>query len=311
MKRSSIQALKFLAVSLVLYVSVFFALTRIHFRGKPLIYRTGDYYQWKGGVAGIKFREWDPQAKWDAIVVGSSHAYRGYDPRVFATHGYRVFNLGSTAQTPLSTYAVLDHYVDSTRTKLVIFDLYENAFVEAGIESASDLTQNLSSNAAAAELAWNLHDLRGLNMFTLRLMNSKGPAMYGDPNYKGDGFSVKPDSLHEPVRYDIGRPLELDEAQTRWFGKCLDLCARRGIRVVLTTHFYPHQSDHERHAAFVAFVDSTIAHRGLHYFDFAYAHTLSDTDHFSDRNHMNEAGARIFNERLVDSLVTRGYLSGR
>ena len=307
MKRLLSQGLKFVGVVVALYLLAFLALYKITI-GKPLIYRTADYYQWKGGVAQEKFAEWDRKATWDALVIGSSHAYRGYDPRAFAARGYRMFNLGSTAQTPLSTYAILKNYVDSSRTRLVIIDLYENAMDQDGLESVSDLSQNLPTDLAAAELTASFRDLRAVNMFTLRMLNKQGPVMYKDPNYKGNGFAIKADSVKRKITYETGKTLKLNDRQKEYFIKCLDLCAERGIRVVLATHFYPHQSDLKRHIALKRWVDSVIADRPVSWLDFAYTHTLSDTNHFCDHNHMNEAGARIFNERLLDSLEARGYL---
>lgn len=317
MKQLTLQGLKFIAVTAVLYLLYVFALTRVSISGRPLVFRTSDYYQWKGGVAYSKFQEWDPQAEWDAIVIGSSHAYRGYDPRVFAEHGYRMFNLGSSGQTPLSTYAVLDEYVPRERTGLVIIDLYEGAFTQDGLESVSDLTQNMSSDAAALKLATSFHDLRALNMFTLRMMNRNGPPLYADPDYITAGFAVAQDSLHTPQNYDQGLALDLNERQLEYLTRCLDLCAERGLRVVLTTHFYPHGSDRTRHAAFVRSIQSLIHRhtstgRGkVEWLDLAFDHSADDMDHFSDHNHLNAAGARIFNELLIDTLVARGYLPRR
>ena len=308
----SIQGLKFLATAMVLYLLVFFGLTHLRVMGKQAIYRTNDYYQWKGGVAYAKFKEWDEGDRYDAVVVGSSHAYRGYDPRVFDARGYRMFNLGSSAQTPLSTYAILEEYLTKDRTSLVIIDLYENSFDQEGLESVSDLTQNVGSDRAAFRLAASFRDLRGVNMFTLRMMNKNGPSMWADPDYKGAGFAIKADSTRKGVKYDAGRKLRLNARQKAYFVKCLDLCEDRGTRVVLCTHFAPHQSDHARHSAFTTFVDSVLATRdpseNLRWFDFSYDHDLDDHAHFCDHNHLNEAGARIFNERLVDSLVTGGFL---
>ncbi|MEO8590089.1 MAG: hypothetical protein ABI432_12005 [Flavobacteriales bacterium] len=319
MKRLLFQGLKFFAVGSVLYLLSFFVLTHVRIANRPLIFRTSDYYQWKGGLAYAKFQEWDPGARWDAIVIGSSHAQRGYDPRTFRERGYRMFNMGSTAQTPLSTYAILDHYVTRERTGLVIIDLYETPFLKDGLESVSDLTQNMTSDAAAAELAASLRDVRALNMFTLRMMNKNGPAMYKDPTYTGSGFAAKPDSVHGTIHYDVGRPLVLDDRQKEYFEKCLDLCAQRGLRVVLVTHYYPHQSDSVRHDKFRAYVNGVIADFNakatgtgrLHWFDFAYTHHASDTDHFFDYSHVNAAGARLFSEQLLDSLVSSGYLPTR
>ncbi len=308
MQRSITAGLKFLGIAVALYLLCFGLLAKLRIRGAPLIYRTSDYYQWKGGVAYAKFREWNRSRRWDAVVIGSSHAYRGYDPRVFKARGYEVFNLGSTAQTPLSNYVVLKHYVHSANTRLVIFDLYENAMDQDGMESVSDLSQNMTSDAAALQLTADLRDVRGINMFALRMMTGNDTAVYNDPNYKGRGFAVKPDSIRKPVRYDVGRPLRLNERQLQRFADCLDLCRERGIPVVLSTHFYPHQSDHLRHGAFVHAIDSLIAGREVPYYDLAYSHQLSDTDHFCDHNHLNEAGVRLFTDRLIDSLELHHHL---
>ena len=315
MGRFGTQGLKFFATAVVLYLFVFFGLTHMRIMGKQAIYRTNDYYQWKGGVAYAKFKEWEEGQHYDAVVIGSSHAYRGYDPRVFDARGYRMFNLGSSAQTPLSTYAVLEEYLEKERAPLVIIDVYENSFDQEGLESVSDLTQNMSSDRAAFRLAASFRDLRGMNMFTLRMMNKNGPSMWADPDYKGAGFAIKADSTGKGVKYDAGRKLRLNARQKEYFVKCLDLCEERGIRVVLSTHFAPHQSDQARHSAFATFLDSVLAGRDpddrLRWFDFSYDHDLDDHAHFCDHNHLNEAGARIFNERLVDSLVAEGFLPQR
>jgi len=312
MKRMIIQGLKFMTTVVLVYLALFFALTHTRFLGKQVIYRTNDYYQWKGGVAYTKFKEWDEGKRYDAVVIGSSHAYRGYDPRVFHVRGYSMFNLGSSAQTPLSTYAILEAYVTKDRTPLVIIDLYENAFDQEGLESVSDLTQNMSSDRAALRLAASLHDLRGLNMFTLRMMNKNGPGMWEDPEYKGAGFAIKADSTRPDVKYPAMRPLRVDKRQLQRFVDCLDLCAARGIQVVLGSHYYPRQGERARHAAFATLMDSVLATRPpeahLHWFDLAESPGVDDHAHFCDHTHLNEAGGRMFTGQLIDSLVAKGYL---
>lgn len=310
MGRLLIQGSRFIALSVALYLFSFYILTKTVFLGRPLIYRTSDYYQWKGGSAWMQYAEFDPTARWDAVVLGSSHAYRGYDPRVFRERGYRMFNLGSSAQTPMNGYYVLEQEADSLRTPLVIFDMYENAFTQDGLESTSELTQHVPSDAEAWGMAWGVRDPRALNMMALRYFTRDEGPMFKDSTYRGAGYAVRAARAPADVRYDVGRPLRMNTNQLRYFTACMELCRARGVQLVLTTHFYPHQSDQAKHALFHHFVDSTAHVHGLRYFDFAYAHDLNDRDHFCDHNHMNEAGARIFGERLVDSLVTHRYLPG-
>lgn len=312
MERLMIQGTKFLLTTAVLYVLAFIALTRIRYEGNPVIYRTNDYYQTKGGVSYSKFKDWADGAAYDVVVIGSSHAYRGYDPRIFTERGYRMFNMGSSAQTPLSTYAVLEGYVTEQRTPLVLIDVYENAFDQPGVESVSDLTRNMDSDRAALLLAASFRDLRGLNMLALRMLDKGGPASWEHKHYVGNGAAISPDSTRADLKYPGLRPFHVDERQLERFIDCLDLCAERGIRVVLCSHFYPRRIGLARHTAFAALVDSVLAERPVaerpHWFDFAGTPGIDDHAHFCDHNHLNEAGARIFTGRLVDSLVAKGYL---
>lgn len=310
MGRLILQGLKFAGTTLALYLVLFFALTRIRINDKPLIYRTNDYYQSKGGVSYSKFKDWAVGSNYDVVVIGSSHAYRGYDPRIFQERGYTMFNMGSSAQTPLSTYAVLEGHVTNGRAPLVVIDVYENAFDHPGIESVSDLTRNMIDDRAALRLAVSFRDLRGLNMFTLRMMDKGSLASWTHDEYVGNGAAISPDSARANVTYPKPRPFHLNERQLERFLACLDLCAERGQRVVLCSHFYPRQGELARHAVFKAMMDSILAQRAERpeWFDFADTPGINDRDHFCDHNHLNAAGSRLFTGQLVDSLVAHGYL---
>lgn len=298
----------FLGTALVIYLVALFALCHIRPGGRPLVYRTGDYYQWKGGVAWAKFHEFDPTQRWDALVIGSSHAYRGYDPAAFAARGDRVFNLGSSAQTPMNGYYLLEQYADRAHTGLVIFDLYENTFDQDGMESTSELTQDVPSDAAAAGMALSLMDPRGINLFGVRMMTKDLPPLYQDSTYRSAGFAPRADTARADIHYDKGRPFHASAMQDRYFRRCIALCAERNVPLVLVTHPYPEQSDHVRHATFHAYVDSVRGPSGPPYWDFAYVQGLNNATHFVDHTHLNAAGARLFSEALADSLHAHGYL---
>ena len=61
----------------------------------------------------LRFNEVRLYENLDILFIGSSHAYRTFDPRFFNSMGLRTFNLGSTAQTPLNTYYLLKIYAKS------------------------------------------------------------------------------------------------------------------------------------------------------------------------------------------------------
>lgn len=297
------QGLIFLAVAMALYASAMLVLARVRFQGHPLIYRTGSYYHLKGGIAYAKFKEFDPAAHYDVIVIGSSHAYRGYDPRVFAAHGMRMFNLGSSAQTPLNTYWLLKEYVTAANCGLLVIDLYEGAMVNEGLESTSELVMNMTSDRAAVGMVTDLGDLRGLNLLALRWCRADVGPDLTDSTYRSGGFAERTDSLKTPISRKHGSASPSRPEQVRFLGKCLELCKERGIRVVLVTHYYPQSSNRKAHTAFRATIDSVRAPFKVPYLDLAYAHQLDDQDHFYDHNHLNLAGVRLFNEALIPLLL--------
>lgn len=308
MVRTFITGLRFLAISLVLYALVFFAFCRIPFQGYPLVFRTAPYYQYKGGIAWRKFREFDPEHHWDIIVLGSSHAYRGYDPRVFAAQGIRLFNLGSSAQTPMNTYPVLKRYVTARNCGLLLIDVYDKAFGDAGLESTSELTQNIPSDGAAMEMALALRDPRAVNMMALRWL-SHDEVLYDDTTYVSGGFAQRLDSAAAVVPRAEEPPVERDPRQEDYFDRCIAYAREQHIPVVLVTHCAPGRNGHARQAALRVFLHERLAGTGIRYFDFSEAHHLDAEDHFYDDNHLNLAGVRLFNAQLIDSLRANGLIA--
>jgi hypothetical protein len=301
MARFLTKGLVFVLATAALYVLGMTVLCRVKLGDHPLVLRTGDFYHARGGIAYAKFKEFDPAAHYDALVIGSSHAYRGYDPRIFAKHGLRIFNLGSSAQTPLNSFHVLKHHVAKGSRPLVIYDVYEGAFENDGLE-------NIGSDRAALGMAWDLRDLRAINMLAVRFLLADGAPDHVDSTYRAGGFAERADSLREAVtypRYDLTR---MRKDQVEHLSRALAWCREQELPVVLVSHYYPHQGDSLGHAAFAALIDSVRAPYSVPYIDLAFGHTLSDRDHFYDHNHLNQAGVERFNTELIPLLFDAGLL---
>jgi hypothetical protein len=292
----------------VLYASAMWVMAHMDILGRPLVFRTGDYYNWPGGETWQRFREYDPQVRNQVVIIGSSHAYRGYDPFVFIARGHSTFNLGTSAQTPLNTYYLIKEYLDSANCGLLVFDVYEGALTNSGLESTADLTQNQPSDAAALGMAWSLRDLRGLNMMALRELSDRSKPFYLGKNYVGKGFCRFKDS----VRVGAGPPhpprKPLSARQLDFLAKCIHLCQDRGIPVVVASHYARRNLRGPAHAPLAHAIDSVLAGTGVRYLDFADAPGVDDENWFADENHLNGTGARIFTGHLVDTLESLGYL---
>ncbi|MBX2982332.1 MAG: hypothetical protein KF843_06660 [Flavobacteriales bacterium] len=295
------------AVALI-YVASMFIMIKVPVMGTPLIFRTGDYYNLPGGHSWQRFHEFDPAKRWDAVIIGSSHAYRGYDPSVFAAHGHHAFNLGSSAQTPLNSYYVIEHYLDSTNCGLLIFDVFEGSLQNTGLESTADLTQNVTSDGAAWGMAWALRDLRGLNMMALRMISRPTEPDYTNSDYVGLGYAVKKDSVGTEAGPPSKKPVELFERQRHFLEACIQLCRDRGIPLVITSHYARSNMRGEAHEVLAQYMDSILTGTSIPYLDYTDTPGIEDRYWFFDHNHLNATGARIFTTELVDTLESLGYL---
>lgn len=301
---------KFLVAALGLYLLAMLVMARVPINGLPLVFRTADYYTWPGGDSWACFREFMPDTTYDAVVLGSSHAYRGYDPYVFAEEGYRVFNLGTSAQTPLNSYFILKRYLDSTNAPLIIFDIHEGVLINDGFESTSDLTINLPDAGPALGMAVAQRDLRTVNLVALRMGLDRRAPYYTEPGYLGLGYSPKPDSLKAAIPGEP-RPVVLNERQGEFLERCIRLCNERGMRMVIVSHYARANMRGDYHRPLTNYLDSLLGDTEVPYLDFSSVPGIEDMDWFYDYNHLNRAGARHFTRQLVDSLEALGYLQPR
>jgi hypothetical protein len=304
------KGLVFVGVSMVLYALCFGALTRLRSGGSPLVFSISDYYHLKGGPVFQKFTAWNASKHYDVLVLGSSHAYRGYDPALFAQVGYTCVNLGSSAQSVANSYHLLRAYAQASKVGLVLLDVYDVTLEVEDLESTSDLVANVGDHATAARLALGLGEPRALNLFALRLWEQHTPPYYRDSTCEDSGYCHRADSVSGPVNYNH-RPFDPRQEQVDALRACARLCQERGIPLVMVTHPYPKSASRPRHAACNAIVAPIARSFGVPYLDHAFDHDLHDQHHFYDHNHMNRAGVGLFNPKLIQELVQLGYLRPR
>ncbi|WP_202945886.1 hypothetical protein [Aquimarina agarivorans] len=99
----------------------------------------------------------------DILFLGSSHAYRGFDPRIFASHQFNTFNLGSSSQTPIQTAILLERYLDHIKPKSIIYEVYPTTFMIDGIESSLDIIANDRNDLLSLKMAFELNHLKTYN----------------------------------------------------------------------------------------------------------------------------------------------------
>ena len=164
--RFVLRCVRFLVLLAVVYVAVLVVLTRMvdsQFLGAwSNIILPGH------GHSYLSFREVGDHRDVDLLFVGSSHAYRWFDPRYFDRMGLNSFNLGSTSQTPLNSYYLLREHLGALRPRLVVFEVYPLMLESDGSESALDLVNSLPLSGNLVSMAFASRSLPVLNNLMLR-----------------------------------------------------------------------------------------------------------------------------------------------
>ena len=104
----------------------------------------------------------------DVVFLGSSHAYRGFDPKNFS---FSSFNIGTTAQTPIQSYVLIKKHLKKMNPKLVIYEVYPETFEISGLESQLDLLSNSKINFDLISTTFELKSVEAFNLIILNFLN--------------------------------------------------------------------------------------------------------------------------------------------
>ena len=301
--------LLFTAFAIIIYITIFGALFFLRSYNIPMIFRTTQGNIFRGGFTYITFRQFDPNAKHDILLLGSSHAYRGYDPAIFREHGYNMFNLGTNSQTNLVSYFIAKNYIKKENCNMVIIDVYDRVFITSTLESISDIVQNINSNKAAVEICLALKDIRTVNMLSLRLFNNFNGVFNADTAGVVNGFIPYNTQLTETDMVKEPELEALDQAIV-YFEKLIIYLQKEGIKVVLAEHPVPfvYAISPEQHALMVEKIKPILTRYNVPFYDHLYDSTMTDIKYYANYNHLSISGIKKYNNILLEELKRDGHL---
>jgi hypothetical protein len=241
----------------------------------------------------------------DVLFLGSSHAYRSFDPRIFEKNGLKTFNLGTSAQTPLQTNVLLNRYLENLNPKLVIYAVYPKTFVIDGVESSMDIISNDKNDLYSLKMALTNNNIKVYNSliysiidFALTNKKIKEPKTKGKDTYISGGYIESELAYYQSKVYPkskwIINPTQLDE-----FEKTIQLFKEKRVNYVLvnvpfTSLLYNSYSNN------VEF-DSIMSNYGR-YYNYNGMIALDDSLHFLDKSHLNQKGVEIFDEKILEMI---------
>jgi hypothetical protein len=271
-----------------------------HFR-KSLSYKIGGY-----GFLHSKIKEIDKYRNADILIIGTSHAYRGFDPRIFKENGITTLNLASSIQTPIQTNLIFKRYLDKINPKLVVYDVNPEVFNNDGIEAGLDLISNDYVSFDSFKMAFKINDIRLYNTLIFALYkqtfnankNFKEDINKNDDVYISGGYVEKKLKYNKDKKTYKPQSFEFNDFQLDYFKENIDFLNKKNIPFVLihtpiTKKLYASKMNYKK-------IDSSMNKLSNgNYYDFNKLTQLSDTLDFYDSNHLNTIGVRKFDDFFI------------
>jgi len=245
--------------------------------------------------------DYDKSTHYDLLVMGSSHAYRGYDPRIFSQHGYSMFNAGTSSQSPEIGLHLLKNHLIIDENQLVIMDVYPLIFTLEGHETKWRWIVHDDHRWDAVKLAISEPDFRSLNTLVKRLICENEGIEYTIDGYVGNGYCTMSDTLDfdfafEPKTFNPRTEVADD------FKELVSQIVKKGARLLLVNHPMPQASQQPDLTPFLDSLGIKVP-----YLDYTHQPGFG-LAYFGDASHLNQAGVNKFNELLLKDLLERGYL---
>ena len=279
--------------------------TRLPFTHLPVTRRPGQ--------AMLAFAEAKRSEPVDVLFVGSSHSYRTFDPRFFDQFGLTTFNLGSSAQTPLSAYYVVPRYLDRLRPKLVIIEAFWSTLQGPGIEGALVLVNNLPFSSDLVRLSIATGELRVVNSLIARAARElvspyrEWEAELGrSDTYAGRGFVEKSAAYRREGGWQV-KGISTSNRQLDYLSRLVKAFRDMGSKVIVVVVPIPAESLEsienysEVHATMQSWADSN----SVPYLDFNTTLKLPRSEYFFDTHHLNQEGVVAFLSVMHRELCNR------
>lgn len=275
-----------------------------------------NFYSNAGGVGQLllRMREIRNVENVDVLFIGSSHAYRGFDPREFKREGITAFNLGSTSQTPFNSYYMLKNHLHSTNPEVVVLDLYWDMLVQDGLESTIDIVSNTALENEIFEMVADSKNTLAFNSMLISIIQRlHTPLDFVEQKtnqediYVAGGFTqtLLSENIMSEEKLDKLGPMvvEFSNKQLSYLNKIAALCKQRGVKLVfvvvpVTKEYRNKVVNYKEYAATLQHI---AAQHGVLFFDYnsrdeLELHTRYD---FYDQDHLTQQGVKKFNDLLI------------
>ena len=239
---------------------------------------------------------------YDVLFLGSSHAYRSFDPRIFAAHGIKSYNLGTTSQAPVNSYELLKRSI--SRTKAVVLEVYPDTISSQGRESYLDFLVNSNSYSLILDMAIDIWDTRYLSFLAIKKIidhENKDTQVKNESFF--DGYVETNSIAKENTKYESYVLNEqYIEEQIKYLNKIIKLCKDHGVKLSFVYAPVPAElTIAGEHKLLVELSDLGQAN-GVSFYNIGRNHNLDSKRFFFDDDHLNKEGVSVFNKMLISAM---------
>lgn len=269
----------------------------------------------------------------DALILGSSHAYRSYHPATIKKESglkNAVFNFGSSAQSPVTGLFILEEVLKTHKPKVVILDLYVMALtsddqldngrinyhsMQSGAVKRDFLREGFGFSEQVKLLFFPSFVYRDHFKHKVNKLFGRSYLPSGKGQYDKYGFAFNTDTLalaklqydNQFSRFDIHAD-QMTAKNLAYTQKIIDRCKSANIPLVLMTSPMPRLSVGfiEEYPQISTQFGRLAKENELPFFDFNMEtiEEVKDEYHYFDDDHMNLSGAKIFSKQ-VGSLIKK------
>lgn len=237
-----------------------------------------------------------------------------------------VFNFGSSAQTPVTGYFVLNEVLEKQRPKIVVLDLYVMVFTSDnqlnngrynfhsmnwGENKKQFLQEGFSFNEQVKLLFFPSHVYRNHFKHKLNKLLGRNYLPIGKGQYEQNGFALNHDTLAiEKLKYDNQfskfniQKGQLSEKNVAYLKQIVERCRAEKVPIVFMSSPMPSASvDFIKEYAAISAEFTTLADNlNVPYYDFNIKRMpeVKDEFHYYDDDHLNFSGAKIFSKKAAE-----------
>lgn len=246
----------------------------------------------------------------DILFTGASLTYRGFDVRTYEKEGYKVFNFGSSAQTPIQTEFLLNNYIDKLNPKIVVLETNPRSFSSDGVESMIDVVSNEKNDFKLIKLALSSKNIKVYNTLIYSLFRE---LVFDEKNqfeeeikkstqtYIKGGFvetEIEYNKNVKPIPKDSKRH-EIEQKQKKAFVRIIELLKKKDIQIILLKAPVS-SNEYEAYSNQNEF-DEMVTNYAP-YYNLNERISLNDSLDFYDAHHLNQNGVVKLNKEVLNLL---------